>query len=169
MTAPFEPLAVRAPAAAHHEYAVGDSVWYHDERHWVEWVPGSWESSACVRISDTRIDPTPGRVPAETRNSFFVHADLLSKAPTSKNPYGRQPTKAAIDKRGEQRKSGARDNGDDISQLLRSADTLDEVYAIASRYLEVPISDLETKYAHLDNGRKRMCLGNLMRGKARKV
>jgi hypothetical protein len=165
---PFEPLPPPpAPLTAAGEYEVGDSVWYHDERYYVEWAPDSWDTTSTVHISDMRI--VPGRIPDKSRRLFSVHADLLSKAPVTKNAGGRQPTKAALTQREEKRKTGQRDNGDEVSQMLRSVDSLDEAFALASAYLGVPISDLQTKYAHLDNGRKRMCLGNLMRGKSRRA
>jgi len=140
----------------------GDSVWYRDQRYWVERAPFTWEESCMVRITDQRFLPG-GNLPEE-RISFCVHADHLSLAPTTKNRYGRQPTKKAIDRREQMRKEGTRDNGDPVAVALRGCTTLDDVYRETAALLRVPESELRAKYAHLNNGQQRMNCGNRLRG-----
>lgn len=139
---------------------VGDAVFYRGTRYWVEYVPPSFEQSAHVRISDTRIDPTPGRLPHNKRCSFSVPADLVTLAPVRQIGL-KQPTIKDIE-RAERAKAGAKDVGDRVADLLRDKN-LDEAYEVASRFLRVPPEDLRAKYGHLNNGQQRMNLGNRMR------
>jgi hypothetical protein len=55
------------------------------------------------------------------------------------------------------------DNGDDVASSLRGK-TIDEVYAIVSRAVEVPQTQLRALYSHLNVGMQRMNLGNKLRG-----
>lgn len=140
---------------------VGTSVFYHNERYWVEVVPSSWLETCSVRITDKR-PPRPGLEQTPERVSFCVHPDTLELAPVNKNPFGRQPTKAAVVKREAAKAEGRRDNGDEVATMLRGK-SLDEAYEVASELLGVPAEELKDKYAHLDHGRQRMVLGNRMR------
>lgn len=58
----------------------------------------------------------------------------------------------------------SRDNADYVAQMLREK-TLEQAYQIAAKFLDIPQNTLEMRYADANNGRQRMCLGNLMRGK----
>jgi hypothetical protein len=139
----------------------GDSVWYHDQRYWVESAPPDWEHTCTIRISSERVHPDWGRLPPKERESFCVHADLLSLAPAPQNIYLKCPT-LADEQRKERAKDGQRDIGDDIAHLLRGKD-LDECYTTAARFLREPEDGLRTKYGHLNPGQQRMNLGNKMR------
>jgi hypothetical protein len=141
---------------------VGTPVWYRGGKYWVEWLPGSWLEGHCVRIADVKIDPTPGRLPAVKRTSFCVHADLLMPAATKRRPTDREPTLASA-KRAERAAAGAKDVGDEVANLLREAGDIDGVFWVAAKYLSTTVDALKEKYAHLDNGRKRMVLGNRLR------
>jgi hypothetical protein len=55
------------------------------------------------------------------------------------------------------------DNGDDVASSLRGK-TIDEVYAIVSRAVEIPQTQLRALYSHLNVGMQRMNLGNKLRG-----
>jgi hypothetical protein len=54
------------------------------------------------------------------------------------------------------------DCGDDLAEKLRGME-LDEVYALASKKLEMPEKVLRQRYAKLNVGMQRMNLGNRMR------
>lgn len=150
------------------DFPVGQSVWYKDERFYVEATPPSWAESCFIRIGDQRFDPDRPNTLHEKRNTLCVHADLLDLAPVSRNRFGRQPTKSAVEKRTKMRMEGARDNGDEVAVMLRACATLEDVYKAAAKYLGKKEAELRDKYKHLDNGRQRMCLGNLMRGEAKR-
>jgi hypothetical protein len=66
------------------------------------------------------------------------------------------------------RQTGQRDNGDEVAAMLRECKNLDEVYAAAAKYMKMKEPVLRDKYKHLDNGRQRMCLGNIMRGEMKR-
>lgn len=53
-------------------------------------------------------------------------------------------------------------NGDKVAVMLLGK-SLDEVYAIATKTLKEDEAGLRAKYAHLNVGQQRMCLGNRMR------
>lgn len=141
---------------------VGTPVWYRGGKYWIEWLPASWLEGHCVRIADVKIDPTPGRLPAVKRTSFCVHADLLMPAATKRKPTDKEPTLASA-KRAERAAAGAKDVGDEVANLLREAGDIDGVFWTAAKYLSTTVDALKEKYAHLDNGRKRMVLGNRLR------
>lgn len=150
---------------------VGQAVWYKDERYYVEATPRAWADSCYIRIGDQRFNPEKPKWWEElgsARNTFCVHADLLELAPVTKNRFGRQPTKTAVERRAKMREEGIRDNGDEVAVMLRACKTLDHVYSKAAAYLGKKESELRDKYKHLDNGRQRMCLGNVMRGEAKR-
>jgi hypothetical protein len=145
---------------------VGESVFYRGLRYYIERAPAKWEEGTHIRIADCIIRPDQ---PAPlSRTSFNVHADLLEIAPTSRNKFGRQPTKKAVERRERQKVDGVRDNGDDVAVLLRDCSTLDDVYAAAAKYLGVPEPELRAKYGHLNPGQQRMNCGNRMRGEAKR-
>lgn len=52
--------------------------------------------------------------------------------------------------------------GDDLAKKLEGKD-LDDVYKLASKLLEVPVSQLKARYGKLNVGMQRMNLGNRMR------
>lgn len=140
---------------------VGQSVFYRDERYYVE-TPGE----RFVRIADCHIRPD---APAPTtRSSFYVPTALVEEAPTTRNRFGRQPTKKAIERREKQKIEGTRDNGDEVAVMLRACKSLDDVFKLASKTLGIKESELREKYEHLDNGRRRMVLGNRIRGHFKK-
>lgn len=55
------------------------------------------------------------------------------------------------------------DCNDNLADKLRGM-TLDAVYVYAAPILEMTVAELRNKYAHLNPGMQRMCLGNRMRG-----
>ena len=59
------------------------------------------------------------------------------------------------------------DNGDTVALLLRGAD-LETVYQIGARELGVTVTELKTKYAHLNPGQQRMNVGNRVRAATKK-
>lgn len=62
----------------------------------------------------------------------------------------------------------SKDNGDQVAHMLRGK-TLEEVYTIASDMMDVEFEDLVARYAHLNDGQQRMCVGNRLRGYIRKL
>lgn len=164
--APFVPLTIPPSnyPKSHEPGALkaGDSVWYRESRYWIEYAPSDWSESCMVRISSHRF--LPGGILPEDRLSFAVHADHVSIAPVTRNRYGRQPTKKAVDRREKQKQEGVRDNGDTVAIILRACGSLAEVYKAAAKHLGAPEKDLVAKYSHLNPGQQRMCLGNRLRG-----
>lgn len=135
---------------------VGSSIFYRGDRYWVETAGDRF-----IRVADCMIRPeSPAPL---ARHSFYVPVGAVSEAPVSRNKYGRQPTKAAVDRRERQKSDQVRDNGDEVAVLLRVCGTIDAVYVAASKYLGVPESELRSKYAHLNPGQQRMNCGNRMR------
>jgi len=65
----------------------------------------------------------------------------------------------------EARARNPQDRGDEIAVMLRVADSLDDLYAIAAKYLGVTEKELRAKYGKLNPGMQRMNCGNRMRGK----
>lgn len=97
--------------------------------------------------------------------AFCVPVDTLEKAPVSAKPYAKQPTKTAVERREERKKTGATDIGDEVAVMLRECKTLDDVYECASLYVGMAVFDLKSRYGHLNPGQQRMNLGNKMRYK----
>jgi hypothetical protein len=149
----------------------GDSVWYRNERYWVEWAPKRWSDTCYVRMANQAVRQEPHPLPSEHPNTntlvFCVHADLLTEAPVTKNLYARQPTLADVARK-ERASKGVKDVGDEVAERLRSCKSLDEMYESASDYLDVPVSKLKEKYGKLNPGQQRMNLGNRMRHQWRK-
>lgn len=135
----------------------------------------NFAQSVWIRIGDKRVDAkrdaAMGTFAPLTRErvSFYVHVDELSPTPPGSGGISsRLPTVASI-ARSERAKAGVRDVGDEVAALLRSCDTLDKMYAVASEYLADPVENLRKKYGHLNHGQQRMNLGNRMRAKWRKT
>lgn len=153
--------------------AIGDLVFYHGERFWVEWAPPNWEGTLHIRIRDSHVARNSDGRPLFDRLtdkcvSHCVHPDLCTAVPAEYNKRAAKlPTVASIARK-ERARSGVKDAGDDVAIMLRSCDTLDKIYEAASEYLATPVADLKAKYAHLNNGQQRMNLGNRMRAKWRK-
>lgn len=145
---------------------VGDSVWYRDQRFYLECVPESWEESCSVRISSERI--LPDREPPRDRVSLCVHADMVTVAPVTRNPYGRQPSKKTVDRREKMKQEGVRDNGDAVAMILRDAHSLGDVYKVTAKHLGVTEKELKARYGHLNPGQQRMNCGNRLRGAHKK-
>ncbi len=140
---------------------VGSSVFYRDQRYWVETI-----GQRFIRIADTPIRP---EAPAPlARNSFYVPAPMVEAAPTTRNKYGRQPSKKVVERRERQKVEGTKDNGDEVAVLLRACADLDGVYKAAAKYLRVPEKELRVKYGHLNPGQQRMTAGNLLRSAHKK-
>jgi len=59
------------------------------------------------------------------------------------------------------------DNADDVAQTLRG-NTLDRNYNLVANTIGQSAPALMARYAHLNPGQQRMCLGNLLRGWIRK-
>lgn len=147
----------------------GDSVWYSNERYYVEYFPTVWAKGTFARIcsKQVRADLTIEefehlKVKIEAL-SFCVPVDSLEKAPTIDKPYAKQPTKTAVERREERKKTGATDIGDEVAVMLRECGTLDQVYECASLYVGISIVELQARYGHLNPGQQRMNLGNKMR------
>lgn len=148
----------------------GALVFYHGERYWVSICPDSWDKTHYVRITSRPLvrDPyTNGTREDLAATSFFCHADCIDFVKNVPKKYGaRQPTIKSLE-RAKRAKAGMRDVGDEIANALRGL-TLEEIFVAAAEYLGEDVDELSRKYAHLDNGRKRMVLGNRMRAKFRK-
>lgn len=145
----------------------GMIVFYHEMRYWVERVPKSWAESCAVFISDDKIHPDENRLTHDKRESFSVHADLLSEAPQVTRIGAALPTVASAARK-ERADKGIHDVGDDVAVLLRACKDLEAVYVAAAKFLGLPLKDLKAKYAHLNPGQQRMCCGNQMRFKWKK-
>ncbi len=70
--------------------------------------------------------------------------------------------------RSERKARGERDVGDEVAVLLRSAESLDDVYRVGAEFLGVGEAELRKKYGHLNPGQQRMNVGNKMRHKQKK-
>lgn len=167
--------AVLDPARAPQKHEIGDGenqlhvgtlVFYHGERYWISVCPESWEESHCIRITGKKLmrnTDTHGLREDKTAACFYCHADCVDIAPPTKQ---RNPTAKSI-QRAARAAAGSRDVGDEVAEILRPL-TLEQMFETAAGYLGETAQDLMDKYAHLDNGRKRMTLGNRMRAKYRK-
>lgn len=145
---------------------VGSIVFYHGERHYVSIVPKSWEDSHSIRICDKRLlrdANTNGLIEDKQAVCFACHADCVDLAPPTKQ---KNPTVKSV-QRAARAAAGSRDVGDEVAELLRPL-TLDQMFETAAAYLGEDLQELKDKYQHLDNGRKRMVLGNRMRAKYKK-
>lgn len=140
----------------------GMIVFYHELRYWVERVPASWAESCAVYISDEKVHPDVSRMNSEKRESFCVHADLLTEAPQVTRIGAALPTVASA-ARQERAKQGIRDVGDEVAVALRPCKDLDAVYKVAAEYLGKTVKELKAKYGHLNPGQQRMNCGNAMR------
>lgn len=143
----------------------GDSVWYRNERWYIECAPADWSESAHIRITDKPV--IPNKEQDNHRTTFYVHADCVEIAPTRGTRYDKQTT-FAQEERKVRAQAGQRDIGDEIAQMLRSASSLDDTYTIAARFLRVPEDELRQRYGHLNPGQQRMNLGNKMRHQLKK-
>lgn len=144
---------------------VGDSVWYRDERYYVDFVPSTWAFTTFIRLCSKHV--RPGTPPPRDSHYFYAPADCCDLAPVTKNRFERQPTMADVARK-ERAKTGVRDVGDPVAEKLREATSQDELYRIASEFLGVPEIELRDRYAHLNPGQQRMNLGNRMRSKWKK-
>lgn len=147
----------------------------------MEYAPADWSRGISVRISSIKLrfngdtpsyhgllrmaqDPTVG----DKRHSFFVHPDELDLAPkltVAAELVGRSPSKALADAKAR----GEKDVGDPVAVMLRDAKSLDDVYKIGAKYLNLKEADLRAKYGHLNPGQQRMNVGNKMRAAWRKT
>lgn len=147
----------------------GESVWYRGERHYIVTFPPDFSGGTFARIATLRIRPDEpvdvfmSRVLQASGLTFCVPVDMLELAPMVNKPYAKQPTKAAVERRLEMKKTGATDIGDEVAVLLRECETLEQVYECASLYVSMSVADLKAKYKHLNPGGQRMNLGNRMR------
>lgn len=168
---PFE-LAPRLPEHHPKKHApgslkVGDSVWYRgNQRYWLLDVPPDWEKTSYVRlVSEPHRPGTPLKKDVEC---FWCHADLIELAPTrAGGTLVAQPTRHSVETREKMKKEGVTDIGDNVGTMLRGK-SLDEAYAICSKFIHVPEDELRAKYRKLNPGQQRMNLGNRMRGFAKK-
>ena len=142
----------------------GMIVFYRELRYWVERVPASWAESCAVYISDEKVHPDVNRLNSERRESFCVHADLLTEAPQPTRLTSALPTVASAARK-ERAEKGIRDVDDEVARLLRECPDLESVYKAAARYLGTTVKDLKAKYGHLNPGQQRMNCGNKMRFK----
>lgn len=140
----------------------GQIVFYRELRYWVERVPASWADTCSVFISDEKVHPDENRLNSQRRESFCVHADLLSEAPQPSRIGSPLPTVASA-ARLERAKAGIKDVGDEVAVALRGAADLDAVYKVAADYLGKTTKELKAKYGHLNPGQQRMNCGNAMR------
>ena len=150
----------------------GDSVWYCNQRYYVEWAPDHWSKGCYARLSNQKVHPDPLRPlpsdsPSQTLVSFCVHADALELAPVAAKPFQKDPTRAAI-ARMERARAGQKDTGDEVALTLREAKTIEDVYRIGAKYLGVKVQELKDRYGHLNPGQQRMNVGNKMRAHWRK-
>lgn len=110
----------------------GMIVFYHDLRYWVERVPASWVDDSAVWISDDKIHPDSTRLTHDKRESFCVHADLLTEAPQPTRLTSALPTVASAARK-ERAEKGIRDVDDEVAQLLRQCPDLEAVYRAAAK------------------------------------
>ncbi len=139
---------------------------YKGTRYYVVDCPESWLDTYFVHICSKRCRPDQPQ--PHDCESFAVYADCLDLVVNAaKNPYGKKaPTIKGLEQ-AERAKAGIRDVGDPVADLLRGL-TMEEMFTVAAKYLGFYEEELVAKYAHLDNGRKRMTLGNRMRAKFKK-
>lgn len=62
----------------------------------------------------------------------------------------------------------SKDNGDEVAHKLRGLE-LEEVYTLVAEETGLDFEDLINRYAHLNDGHQRMCLGNRLRGHYRRL
>ena len=55
------------------------------------------------------------------------------------------------------------DNADDVASKLRGL-SLEDAYTVVAKTMKMSEKDLIAKYAHLNPGHQRMCIGNRLRG-----
>lgn len=144
---------------------VGDSVWFCNQRYWITQAPPDWNDTCHIQISS--IAMRPGTAPPNNAHITFVHADALELAPVKGPSFAAQPTKHAVETEKRKKEFGISHVGDDIGAMLQGR-SLDEVYAIAAKYLGVPEAELRSKYGKLNPGQQRMLCGNKMRAEAKK-
>lgn len=144
---------------------VGDSVWFCNQRYWITQAPPDWDDTAHIQISS--IAMRPGTAPPNNAHITFVHADALELAPVKGPSFAAQPTKHAVETEKRKKEFGISHVGDDVGAMLQGR-SLDEVYAIAAKYLGVPEAELRSKYGKLNPGQQRMLCGNKMRAEAKK-
>lgn len=89
---------------------------------------------------------------------FVAGSDYYRKAAPETNNIPPRTTCVKIPPGG----SIAADCGDQTANLMRGK-SLDEVYDLASHYLNQTPIQLKLQYKHLNNGQQRMCLGNRVR------
>lgn len=143
------------------ELSVGASVFYRDQRYWVETMGENF-----IRIADCHIRPEAAA--PSNRSSFYVPVGLVEEAPTTRNRFGKQPTKKTVERRERQKADGTRDTGDSAAVLLRACKTIDDVYRVSAKYLGIPENELRAKYDHLNPGQRRMCCGNRVRAEMKR-
>lgn len=150
---------------------VGALVFYHGERWFVSVCPDSWEETHHIRITNKplmRNTTTHGLSEDQKAECQYCHGDCVTTVPDA--PKGRKARTATVKsiERERRAKAGVRDVGDEVANILRDL-TLEQMFETAAGYLNEPLQDLINKYAHLDNGRKRMVLGNRMRAKYKQM
>lgn len=137
---------------------MGNLVFYRNERRWIDGLL-SPESQFC-RVRDTRIfNPGPG---GHVSTLEHVPIATLLKAQTQGIRYGQALPTVASEARKLARKAGQRDVGDDVAAMLRGK-SIPELYQYAAPLLGTTPEALDQKYSHLDNGRRRMVIGNRLR------
>ena len=110
------------------------------------------EDGETFKVGKTKIEFVSGPKSAEDEEKDTKAKSGLARAAD----YDYAPCTAASGKK-------SKDNNDAVAQELRGQ-TLDFAYTRAAEYLETTETSLRARYAHLNPGQQRMCLGNLIRG-----
>lgn len=158
LTQPFEP---QGPGGARYPgYTDGDAVLYRGE----VWYADGFMGANFVRLRQRprRITETNAHIPEEVIQAVPVKA--VSKLPEDRKPtkpYQKVKTEKEVQAKA-RAKAGQTSVGDDVAKLLDHK-TYEEMCAIVAKRKGVKPAELEAKYQHLDKGRRRMVLGNVLR------
>lgn len=145
-------------------FDTGDAVLYRGE----VWYADGFMGANFVRIREhaRRVTEGPGDVPETVMQSVPVKAvQKLPEERLGKTRY--HPVKTEKDMaRKERTKTGQTSVGDGVAALLEGK-TYEQMCAIVAKYISPKVKDAAgnwvKKYAHLDAGRRRMVLSNILR------
>jgi hypothetical protein len=102
-------------------------------------------NSEIIKVGKTKIELAEEEPEAEAEAKVAKGRDL-SKYESTRAASGRKSL----------------DNGDQVAQQLRGKD-LEYTYKVAAKHLGESVTSLKSRYAHLNPGQQRMCLGNRLR------
>jgi hypothetical protein len=158
LTQPTEP---QGPGGIHYPgYTDGDAVLYRGE----VWYADGFMGANFVRLRQRPRRPTegPGHVPEEVIQAVPVGATApLPEDRKPTKPYQKVKTEKQVEAKARAR-AGQTSVGDEVAKLL-DGKTYEDMCAIVAKQKGVKAADLVAKYQHLDKGRRRMTLGNVLR------